>query len=195
MAIFIGVVIALVSICLFSYGFYKYKNRLPQPDYFDYYMTQDKVPEGKVGVLATMLILTENHSHAMFHNLVHKIFDQVVPWPFRKFAFMDKGVALMDPAHVHAREEFTPTHLEDSFGNDCDNDGYPWMEKYKKGKITWVRPSKMIYLDHGYFLYKGHPSGEPTTSGKMNNKSRLYYYDRGIVQKKIPHWEGTFNIL
>ncbi len=69
------------------------------------------------------------------------------------------------------------------------------MEKYKKGEITWVPPSKMIYLDHGYFLYKGHPSGEPTTSGKMNNKSRLYYYDRGIVQKKIPHWEGTFNII
>ncbi len=142
MAIFIGVVIALVSICLFSYGFYKYKNRLPQPDYFDYYMTQDKVPEGKVGVLATMMILTENHSHAMFHNLVHKIFDQVVPWPFRKFAFMDKGVALMDPAHVHAREELPPPTWKIPSEMTVIMTDTPGWKNTKKGRSPGCRPPK-----------------------------------------------------
>jgi protoheme ferro-lyase len=139
--------------------------------------------------------MTEDHSHEMFYNVTYKVFNQVVPWPFRILALKDNGVALLDPAHTHAREEFTPTHLEDAFGNDCDRDGFPWMEKYRKGEIKWVPPSKMLYLDHGYFLYKGHPGGEPTIVGKMSNYSRLYYYGCGIVQKKSPHWKGCFEII
>lgn len=195
MIVLIFILAAIVSVVIFVYGLYKYKNRMPQPDYYEYYKTHDNVPEGKIGVFTTKLIMTEKHSHALFHNICYKIFSQVVPWPFRILAFKDKGVALLDPAHVHAREEFSPTHLEDPFGNDRDLDGIPWMEKHKAGEISWVPPSKMIYLDHGYFLYKGRHSGEPTTAGKMANKSRLYYYDHGIVQKKIPHWKGSFAII
>jgi protoheme ferro-lyase len=195
MTILLILVIAIVVLIACGYGLYKYKNQRPKPDYFEYYKTQDIVPKGKVGVFATCLIMTEDHSHEMFHNVTYKVFNQVVPWPFRKFALVDNGVALLDPAHTHAREEFTPHHLEDAFGNDKDRDGFPWMEKYKRGELTWVPPSKMLYLDHGYFRYKGRKSGEPTLIGKMANYSRLYYYGSGIVQKKSPHWKGSFEII
>ncbi len=189
------IVIVLIAAVVFLYGLYKVKNRPLKPDYFEYYKTQDKVPVGKVGVLSTSLIMPENHKHEWWHNIVYKIFKQVIPWPFRLLAFKDKGVALLDPDHTHAREDFTPTRLVDAHGRDKDFNGFPYMALHKAGKITWVPPSKMIYLDHGYFLYDAHPSGEPTVVGKMANYARLFYYDRAIVQKKIPHWQGSFEMI
>jgi protoheme ferro-lyase len=53
----------------------------------------------------------------------------------------------------------------------------------------------MIYRDHGYFLFKGHQGGMPSLTGKTINKSRIWYYDKGIQQKKLPHWEGMFQII
>lgn len=195
MAIVVTILIVLVVLIGGFYGLFKYKNRPAKPDYFKYYKTQDTTPEGKVGVFATALIMPTNHSHAFFHNIIHKVFKVVVPWPFNLLALKDRGVALLDPAHVHAREEFTPTHLEDPFGRDRDLDGIPYMEKYKQGEVVWVPPSSRIYLDHGYFLYKGRLSGEPSICGKSANKSRLYYYGSGIVQRKLPHWEESFKII
>jgi hypothetical protein len=153
------------------------------------------VPEGKVGIFVTGLIMPTEHNHAFFHNIVYKILNVVIPWPINILSLKDRGVALLDPAHVHAREAFVPTHLEDPFGNDRDLDGIPFIEKYKRGEVSWAPPSSRIYLDHGYFLYKGHPSGEATLCGKSANKSRLYYYGSGIVQKKLPHWEESFKII
>jgi protoheme ferro-lyase len=195
MAILIGIIITLVAIFIFLYGLYKYKNQQPKPDYFEVYKTQDTVPVGKVGVFATGLIMTTDHSHALFHNYIKKVFKVVVPWPFNILALKDKGVALLDPAHVHARKEFVPTHLEDPFGNDRDLDGTPYIERYKNGEVVWVPPSSRIYLDHGYFLYKGRPCGEPSLCGKVSNKSRLYYYGSGTVQHKLPHWEESFKVI
>jgi protoheme ferro-lyase len=195
MVIIISFLVLLIALVAGLYGLYKYKNRLAKPDYFEYYKTQDTVPEGKVGVFSASLIMPTNHNHAFFHNIIHKVFKAVVPWPFNILAMKDSGVALLDPAHVHAREEFTPTHLEDCVGNDRDLDGTPYIEKYRRGEIVWVPPSSRIYLDHGYFLYKGHPSGEPTICGKTANKSRLYYYGSGITQRKLPHWEDSFKII
>jgi len=134
MEILVVFIIMIVLLIGFAFGLYKYKNLRPKPEYFEYYKTQGKVPEGKVGVFATALFMTEDHSHEMFHNVTYKVFNQVVPWPFRKLALRDIGIALLDPAHTHARKEFTPTHLEDAFGNDKDCDGFPWMEKYKRGE-------------------------------------------------------------
>jgi protoheme ferro-lyase len=195
MEILIVFIVILVVLIGFAFGLYKYKNLSPKPDYLEYYKTQDKAPEGKVGVFATSLIMTEEHDHPFWYNIAYKVFTQVIPWPFRLFAFQDNGVALMDPAHTHAQKEFTPTRLVDPFGRERDSDGFPWMDKYKKGELTWVPPSRMIYLDHGYFLYKGRKSGEPTIVGKMASYSRLYYYGCGIVQKKCPHWKGSFEII
>jgi len=195
MAILVTILVILVVLIGGFYGLFKYKNRPAKPDYFEYYKTQDTTPEGKVGVFATALIMPTDHSHAFFHNIIHKVFKVVVPWPFNLLALKDRGIALLDPAHVHSMEEFTPTHLEDPFGRDRDLDGIPYMEKHKQGEVVWVPPSSRIYLDHGYFLYKGRLSGEPSICGKSANKSRLYYYGSGIVQKMLPHWEESFKII
>jgi len=195
MQVVIGILIGLVVVIIFLFGLFKYKNRLPQPDYFEYYKTQDTTPVGKVGIFSTALIMPTNHNHWFFHNIVRKIFKVVIPWPINVLAVKDRGVALLDPAHVHARKEFVPTHLEDAFGNDRDLDGTPYIEKYKQGQVVWVPPSSRIYLDHGYFLYTGRLGGEPSICGKVANKSRLYYYGHGIVQRKLPHWEESFKII
>ena len=195
MVILITILVVLVAIVAAFYGLFKYKNLPQKPDYFEYYKTQDTLPEGKVGVFVTGLIMPTEHNHAFFHNIVYKILNVVIPWPINILSLKDRGIALLDPAHVHAREEFVPTHLEDPFGNDRDLDGIPFIEKYKRGEVSWVPPSSRIYLDHGYFLYKGHPSGEASLCGKSANKSRLYYYGSGIVQKKLPHWEESFKII
>ena len=105
-----------------------------------------KFPKGKVGVFATALIMPEEHIHKFWHNIAYKIFNQVVPWPFRLLAFKDKGVALMDPSHLHAREEFVPTRLVDAHGNDHTPDGrFPYIEKYKEGTLV-MGTSFQVYL-------------------------------------------------
>jgi len=195
MLILVTILTILIVIIAAFYALFKYKNKQPTPDYFEYFKTQDTVPEGKVGIFATALIMPTHHSHTFFHNIVYKIFKIVVPWPFNILAVKDRGVALLDPAHVHAREEFVPTHLEDAFGNDRDLDGTPYMERYKQGQVAWVPPSSRIYLDHGYFLYKGRLGGEASLCGKLGNKSRLYYYGSGTLQRKLPHWEESFKII
>jgi protoheme ferro-lyase len=195
MAILITILIVLLVIIGGFYGMFKYKNLPKKPDYYAYFKTQDTRPEGKIGVFATALIMPTNHNHAFFHNIIHKVFKAVVPWPFNVLALKDNGVALLDPAHCHARKEFTPARLEDAFGNDRDLDGTPYIAKYREGKVVWVPPSSRIYLDHGYFLYKGRPCGEPSLCGKVGNKSRLYYYGSGIKQRKLPHWEESFKII
>src|SRR3989338_2140971 len=195
MGILIGILVVLVIIIVFSFALFKYKNRRPQPDYFEIYENQDTTPVGKVGIFATALIMPTNHNHWFFHNIVRKIFKVVIPWPFNVLATKDRGVALLDPKHVHAREPFVPTHLEDAFGDDRDLDGTPYIEKYHQGQVIWQPPSSRIYLDHGCFLYTGRLGGEPSICGKVANKSRLYYYDHGIKQKKLPHWEESFKII
>jgi len=195
MGILIGILVSLVILVGLFYALFKYKNRPIKPDYFEIFKTQDTTPVGKVGIFVAGLIMPTKHNHWLFHNIVVKIFKVIVPWPFNKLAMKDRGVALLDPAHVHARKEFVPTHLEDAFGNDCDLDGTPYIEKYRLGEIIWVPPSSRIYLDHGYFLFKSRPGGEPSLCGKVANKSRLYYYGKGTVQKKLPHWEESFKVI
>ena len=140
MAILISIIVVLVLVVGSLYALFKYKNRPLTPDYYEYFKTQDPVPVGKVGIFSTALIMPENHNHAFFHNIVIKIFKVIVPWPFRLLATKDSGVALLDPHHVHAREKFEPTRLEDAFGRDRDLDGVPYLQKYKEGKVDWVPP-------------------------------------------------------
>jgi protoheme ferro-lyase len=195
MRILIGIVIVLLVLASAGYGLFKYKNRPLKPDYFEYYRTQDTKPVGKVGIFVTGLIMPEKNDHTFFYNVVHKIFKVIIPWPANKFAMADKGVSLLDPEHVHMRKEFVPKHLEDCFGNDRDYDGTPYIEKYKQGLVYWKPPSKQLYLDHGYFIYKGRLGGQPSVCGKVANKARILYYDRVNVQKKLPHWQESFKII
>ncbi len=195
MQIIIGILVVLVLLAAGLFALFKYKNRQPTPDLYELFLKQDTTPVGKVGVFVTGLIMPENHNHAFFHNIIKKINKVVIPWPINILAMKDNGIALLDPHNTHAREKFTPTHLEDAFGNDCDRDGVPYIELYKEGKIEWRPPSSRIYLDHGYFLYPDRLSGEPTLCGKVGNKSRLYYYGHGIKQGKLPHWQQTNDML
>ena len=187
------VVVVLVS--LGGYGLYKYKNRRVQPDYHEIYKTQDTVPVGKVGIFATALIMPEKLDSVFFYNISQKVFKNIIPWPFRIFAQMDRGVALLDPTNYYEFEEFVPSKLEDPYGKDCYLDGEPYIEKYKRGEVVWVPPSTNIHKDHGYFLYTGHKGGMSSFIGKIINKSRLWYYGKGFKQDKLPHWEGSFTII
>lgn len=176
-------------------GMYKYQNRRMMPDYLEYYKTQDSVPGGKVGVFVTGLIVPENPDPVFFYNIQNKITSNIIPWPFRLFAKMDKGIALFDPERYCEFEEFVPTRLVNADAQERDIDGEPYIEKYKRGEVVWQPPSKMIHRDTGYFIYTGRKGGMPTLAGKIIGKARLWYYGAGIVQKKIPHWQGTFDII
>lgn len=193
--VIIGLIIFSVISLGVLYGLYKYKNLPPRPDYFEHYMAQDTMPSGKVGIFVIGLIMPAEHDPVFFNNIVQKVFKTIIPWPFRLFATIDRGVALLDPVRYYERNEFTPTALEDMHGNDRDIDEIPYIEKYKKGEIEWVPPSKQIHLDHGYFVYKGRKGGLPTVSGKIINKMRIWYYDKAIAEKKLPHWDQTFAVI
>jgi len=165
-----------------------------KPDYYDYFKTQDTVPVGKVGIFATALIMPENHSHAFFHNIVHKIFKVIVPWPFRVLALKDNGVALLDPHHVHAREKFEPTSLEDAFGNDRDLDGTPYIERYKQVRLPGCR------LLHAYILIMvtsftkaANAENHPLPARWLT--SRVLLLRAWNRAEKAAHWVESFKII
>lgn len=189
--------LALISIIVIAgfFGMYKYENRRLSPDYFEYYKNQNTVPEGKLGVFVTGLIMPETSDPVFFYNIQQKIAKNIIPWPFRIFAGMDKGIALFDPDRYIEFTEFTPKHLVNAEGSDRDIEGEPYIEKYRRGEVVWQPPAKMLHKDTGYFVYTKRKGGMPSLAGKMIGKARLWYYDRGIVQKKIPHWKGTFDII
>lgn len=187
--------VGIVCLCLGGlYGLYRHKNKRITPDYYDYYKHQDARPTGKTGIVVTGLIMPETLEPSFFYNITRKIFNSIIPWPFRLLAQSDRGVALLDPGRHHEEEPFVPERLEDPFGNDCDHDGEPYIEKYKQGLVKWVPPSRQIYLDHGYFLYTGRKGGMPTLSGKTINRARLWYYG-GLTGKKMPHEREMMHIL
>ncbi len=193
--ILLGIVVFFILLFVGFKIMCKIKNKRLEPDYYEIYKQQDTVPTGKVGLFITGLIVTEKMSHTFFFNITKKIFNTIIPWPFRLFSYMDKGVALLDEVKYHEHHEFTPTKLVDPYGNDRYIDGEPYIEKYKRGEVQWVEPSKRIWLDHGYFLYTECKAGIPSLTGKTMNRANLWYYDKGIKQKKMPHEEGTMDIV
>jgi len=192
-AVAVGVIIVLAAVGLI--GKYKYENRRLSPDYYQYYKTQDTVPEGKVGVFVTGLIVPETLDPVFYYNIQNKITKNIIPWPFRIFAQQDKGIALFDPERYCEFTEFTPTRLVNAEGSDRDIDGEPYIEKYKRGEVVWQPPAKMIHKDNGYFIYTKRKGGMASLAGKIIGKARVWYYGKGIVQKKMPHWQGTFAVI
>jgi hypothetical protein len=190
------IITGLVFVFLLSalFGIYKYKNQQPRPDYFEYYKNQDRVPTGKIGVFVTGLVARPEHSATFYYNVTKKVFNSIIPWPFRLFAKADKGVLLLDPDRFFETKEFLPTRLEDMDGNDRDLDGVPFIEKYKKGEIVWVPPKNEKY-DHGYFLYKARKGGLPTAAAKIINKSRIWYGEKGLLEKKNPQWAQVNQVM
>ena len=134
MKFLLGFVVFIIIVPVFYTVLAKYKNRRLKPDYYDYYKIQDCVPKGKIGIFVTGLIMPEKMDYPFFYNITQKIFNAIIPWPFRLFSKLDKGVALLDSIKYHEHHEFTPTRLVDPYGNDRDIDGEPFIEKYKKGE-------------------------------------------------------------
>ncbi len=169
-----------------AYGTFKYKNRVQGPDVYAMYKVQNTVPVGKTGVFMIGLSTDEGFDPTWWHNIFKHIAHVRIPWPFRIAALADTGVALMDPNHDYATEEFTPAALVDRFGSERDVDATPYIELYKRGEVQWVPPRESIHLDTGNFIYTGRQDGIPTTAGKMIGYARLWYWGRGIEGKKIP---------
>ena len=192
--IVIGFVVIIVVVCGLFFGLFTYKNRPLQPDYFEYYENQDTTPVGKVGIFITGLVATPEHSSVFYYNVVNKVFSTLIPWPFRIFAKADKGVVLLDPERFYEAEEFTPTRLEDMDGNDRDLDGIPYIEKHKEGRIAWVPPPGGPF-DHGYFLFQERKGGLPTAGAKLINKSRIWYSEKGLLEKRNPQWNHVQQVF
>ena len=143
------------------------KTAVPTPDlYYDVYTKQDTVPEGKVAVFLVGLSMAEDYEPFWWNNIFEHVRRIVIPWPGRFFAGLDMGVALLDPERFWEFEAFTPTDLVDPFGSRYDIDGIPYIEKYRSGEVEWQPPSGRLYLDNGYFLYKGRKGGVPSVAGK-----------------------------
>lgn len=188
-------VLGIVIVVAGAYGVFKFKNSTPpqlkKPNYFTYYKNQDTVPEGKVGIFISHLIMPEEMIETDFFTLSQKPM-QYIPWPFNQFATADRGVLLIDPVRFYEFESFTPTVLVDPEGSDVDKDGVPYVDKFHRGEVEWVPPREDRHLDHGYFLLTTRTGGLPTMSAKTINKARHYWYTagRGSVRGKVPHESG-----
>ena len=188
-------VLVFLVIGIGGYGVFKYNNATPpqlkEPNYFAYFKNQDTVPEGKVGIFITHLIMPEEMEMTDFFTLSQKSF-QYIPWPFNQFAAADRGVLLIDPVRYYEFEEFVPTVLVDPDGSENDKDGIPYVDKFHRGEVEWVPPNPDRHLDHGYFLLTTRTGGMPTVSAKTINKARHYWYaaGKGSISGKLPHESG-----
>jgi len=138
-------VLGIVIFVAGGYGVFKIKNSTPpqlkEPNYFTYYKNQDTVPEGKVGIFITHLIMPEEMIETDFFTLSQKSV-QYIPWPFNQFATADRGVLLIDPVRFYEFEAFTPTVLVDPEGSEVDKDGVPYVDKFHRGEVEWPPPEK-----------------------------------------------------
>ncbi len=196
--LFKTVLAVFLSVVVVSVASFFYMNRTPpqlkEPNYFNYYKNQDLVVEGKVGIFISHLIMPEDMAAVDFHNLAMKT-KQYIPWPPKLLFDKDDGVVLMDEDRFYEFEEFVPTKLIDADGKDKDIDGTPYIVKYHEGLIEWVPPRRSLHLSPGNFLMKARKMGMPTVSSKLINKANLYYYSgKGIVNGKIPHAAGNYEI-
>ena len=196
--LFKTVLAVFLSVVVVSVASFFYMNRTPpqlkEPNYFNYYKNQDLVVEGKVGIFISHLIMPEDMAAVDFHNLAMKT-KQYIPWPPKLLFDKDDGVVLMDEDKFYEFEEFVPTKLIDADGKDKDIDGTLYIVKYHEGLIEWVPPRRSLYLSPGNFLMKTRKMGMPTVSSKLINKANLYYYSgKGIVNGKIPHAAGNYEI-
>ena len=196
--LFKTVLAVFLSVVVVSVASFFYMNRTPpqlkEPNYFNYYKNQDLVVEGKVGIFISHLIMPEDMAAVDFHNLAMKT-KQYIPWPPKLLFDKDDGVVLMDEDRFYEFEEFVPTKLIDADGKDKDIDGTLYIVKYHEGLIEWVPPRRSLYLSPGNFLMKTRKMGMPTVSSKLINKANLYYYSgKGIVNGKIPHAAGNYEI-
>lgn len=193
----VSIVVAALVIVLAggAYATFSYMNPPPQlvnPNYYEFYQTQDTKPEGKVGIFISGLFQPTNFKAVDYKNMALKS-TQYIPWPFRAGALEDRGIVLLDSEKYYEFEEFAPTNLVDAEGRNTDVDGVPYVDKYESGDVIWVPPNPARHLDHGYFLLTTRKAGMPTIANKLVTKARVYYYakGKGFVRGKVPHSAGN----
>ena len=151
------------------------------------------VKEEKVGVIIVALTQSSQFNPRFWRNIVDKLLETFIPWPINIVAGTDRGVALMDPGRAYAPKEFVPKRLADLDGLEEDKDGTPWIERYKRGELTWVGTSDSIPHDTGFFLYSGRKQGMPTAAAKTAVKARYLYYAQ-LKNAYLPHGDQTIKL-
>lgn len=196
----IGLAVVVVLAAAGGYGTFWWMNRIPpqlkEPNYFTYYKNQDTTPTGKVAIFVSGLIMPESFRLEDFYNLALKP-AQYIPWPIRNFAMADRGVLLLDTEKYYETKPFTPTNLMDVYGNTNDVDGVPYVQKFRRGELTWVPPDPTQHADHGYFLLTSRKGGMPNGAQKLATKARIYYYGKGkgLKNGRVPHEAGEWAIV
>ncbi len=138
----------------------------------------DAVARGRTGVLVVALLQPATFETAFTENFLDKLLEVAVPWPINRLAARDRGVALIDPARPDATAPFEPGELMAFDGRTVDWDGIPFVEKYRRGLVDWVPPSKTTAGDIGTFLYRGRHGGVSDLAQRAMLKARALYYAR-----------------
>lgn len=157
-----------------------------------HYLADDDAIVGRPGALVVMLAQPSRYDPGFYVHFVEKLFGPggAIPWPISALAGADAGVALIDPARPYAPEPFAPTALVDASGSTRDVDGVAYLEKWKSGKVRWVKPSKTVAHDTGFFLYEGRKGGMRTPAAKLLLKARHLYYAQ-LPDGYLPHGDHT----
>ena len=189
--IFAGLGLTLAAIVVIGYGSYVYMNQpseLQEPNYYSYYKSQDKTPEGKVGIFISIMMMPEGVDEEFYTTVFEKPM-KIIPWPFREILKWDDGMPLFDTVKYFEFDAFEPTNLMDYKGSTTDIDGVPYVEKWRQGKIDFVPGQGYT---PGYFIYPERPAGMSTKAAELVAKARVYYHaeNAGLKDGRVPHEAG-----
>jgi hypothetical protein len=190
LAIIWGMAWRITAFCLVVFAGLWWMNRQAGWDGRAAYQTQDASLKGRVGVAVVALAMPEKYDPVFFENFLDKLFNGAIPWPINVFAGADAGIALIDPTNPMADKRFEPKELRDVWGRAADIDGVPWVEKFKKGQVRFVKPSGQTAHDYGFFLYPARKGGMRTLTGKLLLKARYTMYAR-LPNGYLPHYSQT----
>jgi protoheme ferro-lyase len=152
--------------------------------------TADTKVSGRVGVAVVVLAMPERYDPIFFENFLDKLFNGTIPWPINVLAGADAGTALIDPSQSTMATRYEPKVLADIWGRTHDVDGVPWIEKYKRGQVRFVKPSGNVAHDHGFFLYPERKGGIRTVTAKLLLKARYTMY-AALPNGYLPHYSQT----
>ena len=181
------VVFALVLIMLLSRLFSTTQDDM----HYRRYWHQDRMVEGKPGVLFTALGQPEHYEFDFFDRYLTQIFHAAFPPALKPFIMADRGTVLRDPGNLEASEEFTPHKLVDCFGSEKNEEGEPYSDL----EVEWVEPQDEE--SPGHFLWKEHKNGYIDIVEKVSIKICNSYYGR-MPGNKVPYMhqhEAIFNDL
>ncbi|MFN7176454.1 MAG: hypothetical protein ACK4MX_06135 [Thermaurantiacus sp.] len=154
----------------------------------------DAVAEGRVGVIAVALMQPSTFETGFTENFIVKLFEVAVPWPVNVLARRDRGVALIDPGNADAAAPFAPRTLVAADGRAEDWDGIPFVEKWRRGRVDWVPPSRTTAGDIGTFLYPHRTGGTSSPAQRAMLKARDLYYAR-LPDGYLPQRDQTLAML